>query len=62
MISYSSYNNCRHLESKGITHRGTIDVLIELTAIENNLMLLHNNHDFDLMARHIKTLNVLKAI
>ncbi|MGI6434499.1 MAG: type II toxin-antitoxin system VapC family toxin [Syntrophomonadaceae bacterium] len=50
------------LRCKGITPRSTIDVLIALTAIENNLLLLHNDHDFDLMAKQVKALNVLKLI
>ena len=50
------------LHRKGITPRSTIDVLIALTAIEYNLLLLHNDRDFDLMAKQVKTLNILKAI
>ncbi len=50
------------LRRKGITPRSTIDVLIALTAIENNLLLLHNDRDFDLMAKQVETLNILKAI
>ncbi|HHV17043.1 MAG TPA: PIN domain nuclease [Gelria sp.] len=50
------------LRRKGITPRSTIDVLIALTAIENNLLLLHNDRDFDLMAKQVKALNVLKVI
>ncbi len=38
------------LRRKGITVRGSIDVHIALIAIENNLMLLHDDHDFDLIA------------
>lgn len=50
------------LRRKGITPRSTIDVLIALTAIENNLLLLHNDRDFDLMAKQVETLNILKVI
>ncbi|MDD3879647.1 MAG: PIN domain-containing protein [Syntrophomonas sp.] len=50
------------LRRKGITPRSTIDVLIALTAIENNLLLLHNDRDFDLMAGQIETLDILKMI
>lgn len=50
------------LRCKGVTPRSTIDVLIALTAIENNLMLLHNDRDFDLMAAQVETLNILKMI
>jgi len=34
----------------GITIRSTIDTLIATSAIENNLILLHNDRDFDKMA------------
>ncbi len=40
------YMSCR---KKGITVRSTIDCLIVETAIENNLLLLHNDHDFELI-------------
>ena len=50
------------LRRKGITPRSTIDVLIALTAIENNLLLLHNDRDFDLMAEQVDTLRILKMI
>lgn len=37
------YYNCRR---EGITIRSTIDMIIAQTAIENNLMLLHDDKDF----------------
>jgi len=40
------------LRRKGVTVRGTVDCLIAQTAIENNLFLLHNDADFDRIARH----------
>jgi predicted nucleic acid-binding protein len=42
------YLDCR---KKGITIRSTIDCLIAQTALENNLLLLHEDSDFDLMAK-----------
>jgi len=36
---------------KGITIRSSIDVLIVATAIENNLILLHNDRDFKNIAK-----------
>ena len=51
-----------NLRRKGITPRSTIDVLIALTAMENELMLLHNDRDFDLMAEHLDSLNILKIL
>lgn len=44
------YRECR---KKGITVRKTIDCLIAAIAIENNLTLLHNDHDFSNIARGI---------
>jgi predicted nucleic acid-binding protein len=35
------------LRRKGYTIRGLIDVLIALTSLHNNLMLLHNDKDFE---------------
>jgi predicted nucleic acid-binding protein len=42
------YFKCR---KKGITISSTIDCLIAQTAIENNLFLLHNDSDFDDIAK-----------
>lgn len=42
------YYNCR---KSGITIRSTIDMLIAQTAIENNLMLLHDDKDFTQIAK-----------
>jgi len=50
------------LRRKGVTPRSTMDILIALTAIENNLLLLHNDRDFDLMAALVDTLNILEMI
>jgi predicted nucleic acid-binding protein len=44
------YLDCR---KKGITIRSTIDCLIAQTALENDLLLLHEDNDFDLMAKVI---------
>ncbi len=47
------------LRRQGITVRGTIDMLIALTAIENDFMLLHNDHDFDAIAAKTPELKIL---
>jgi hypothetical protein len=44
------YMDCR---KKGITIRSTIDCLIAETAIEHDLFLLHNDGDFDAIAKVI---------
>ena len=50
--SYASaariYTNCR---KKGTTVRSTIECLIAVTAPEHDLLLLHNDSDFDAIAR-----------
>jgi len=35
------------MRKKGFTVRGLVDVLIALTAIQNDLLLLHNDKDFE---------------
>lgn len=47
---------------KGVTVRSTIDVLIALTAMDNALYLLHDDNDFDAMARHIPELRILTTL
>jgi predicted nucleic acid-binding protein len=49
------YMKCRRA---GITIRSTIDVIIVETAIENNLVLLHDDNDFVQMAKVIKELKL----
>lgn len=49
------------LRRRGITVRSTIDVLIALTAIENDLLLLHNDRDFDLIAENLTELKILNT-
>jgi predicted nucleic acid-binding protein len=44
------YMKCR---KKGITIRSTIDCLIAQTALEHDLLLLHNDSDFTAMAKII---------
>jgi len=41
------YRKCR---KKGHTIRNTVDLLIAQIALENNLILLHNDKDFDTLA------------
>ncbi|MGR8999618.1 MAG: type II toxin-antitoxin system VapC family toxin [Gammaproteobacteria bacterium] len=45
-ISLKSVDNFRLLRKKGITIRKTIDVLIATYCIENQLILLHSDKDF----------------
>jgi predicted nucleic acid-binding protein len=50
------YFNCK---KNGITIRSTIDCLIVQTAIENNLLLLHNDRDFTMISKIYKNLSFL---
>jgi predicted nucleic acid-binding protein len=46
------------LRRKGITVRGSIDLLIMVTALEQSLSLLHDDQDYDQMLRHLTELKV----
>ena len=49
------YFDCRR---KGVTIRSTIDCLIAQTAIEHDLMLFHNDKDFEAMSGVISSLKL----
>jgi predicted nucleic acid-binding protein len=51
-----------NLRRKGITPRGTIDILIACTAMRYRLALLHNDHDFDVMATVVPDLKILDTL
>lgn len=42
----------RSLRKKGITIRKSVDCMIASVAIEYDARLLHNDHDFDCIAKH----------
>ena len=50
------------LRRQGIEPGSTIDILIALTAIKNDLLLLHNDPDFDILAEKIPTLRSLEKL
>ena len=52
-IAEKSAANYRLLRSKDVTVRKTIDMLIGTFCAEHGFQLVHNDSDFDLMARHI---------
>lgn len=62
VVSYQAaakiYFDCRR---KGITIRSTIDCLIAQIAIENELILLHNDEDYNQIATVAKTLKFYRA-
>ena len=49
------------LRRKGVTPRSAIDILIAVTAIRYNLSVLHDDHDFDVMAQNIPELKIYGA-
>jgi len=53
-LAIKSAENFRTLRKQGITIRKTIDMIIATFCIENGLMLLHNDKDFDAMAENLK--------
>lgn len=48
--------------SSGITIRSTIDLIIAQIAIENDLMLLHNDKDFDRIASASGLLKIINKL
>jgi predicted nucleic acid-binding protein len=52
------YFRCRR---KGITVRSTIDCLIAQVAIENDLLLLHNDRDYPQISRAIPELQLFET-
>ena len=50
------------LRRQGITVRNTIDVMIACTAIYKKMPLLHNDRDFDNIAEHISSLQILTSL
>ena len=57
-IAVSAATNYRRLRAVGVTVRKTIDLFIGTWCIENRIPLLHNDRDFDPMARHLGLLVV----
>jgi predicted nucleic acid-binding protein len=52
-MARSAAANYRLLRSKGITPRGSIDLLIATWCIENKIPLLHKDRDFTIMEGHL---------
>ncbi len=52
-IAVKAAANYRLLRDKGVTIRRTIDMIIGTYCIERGLALLHDDRDFDPMARHL---------
>jgi len=52
-IALKSADNFRRLRKRGVTIRKTMDALIATFCIEQDLELLHSDHDFDPFERHL---------
>lgn len=52
-LALKSAGNYRFLRKKGVTVRKTIDVIIGTFCIHHNLSLLHDDHDFDPITKHL---------
>lgn len=50
-IAKAAASNFRLLRSRGITIRGTIDVIIATWCVENDAEIIHNDRDFAAMER-----------
>ena len=53
-LAIKSAENYRFLRKKGVTVRKTIDVIIGTFCIHYNISLLHDDQDFDPLAKHLK--------
>ena len=58
-LAIQAANNFSYLRKKGITIRKTVDILIGTWCIESGISLLHNDKDFNQMAKHLP-LGVIK--
>lgn len=52
------YRTCR---KKGLTIRKLVDCLIAQVAIENDLVLFHNDQDFDVISRVVEDLQIFSV-
>lgn len=52
-IAVRAASNYRRLRDIGITVRKTIDIIIGAFCIERGHVLLHDDHDFEPMAKHL---------
>ena len=52
-IAIKSAENYRKLKKQGITVRKTIDVIIGTFCITENIILLHDDRDFEPMVKHL---------
>lgn len=51
-LASAAAEHYRHLRSRGVTVRSSIDVMVAAFCIENDYLLLHSDHDYDGFAAH----------
>ena len=52
-LAIEAAQNFRKLRSRGLTLRGTIDLIIATRCLSDGLRLLHSDHDFDAFEMHL---------
>ena len=52
-LAVEAARNCRKLRSKGVTVRGTVDVIIATRCLVDGFRLLHSDRDFDGFEQHL---------
>jgi predicted nucleic acid-binding protein len=52
-LAVEAARNCRKLRSKGVTVRGTVDVIIATRCLVDGVRLLHSDCDFDGFELHL---------
>lgn len=52
-LAVEAARNFRKLRSRGVTVRGTIDVIIATRCLANGFRLLHSDRDFDAFEKHL---------
>lgn len=53
-LAVEAARNYRRLRARGVTVRGTIDVVIATRCIADGLRLLHSDRDFDPFVQHLR--------
>ena len=52
-LAVESARNFRKLRARGVTVRGTVDVIIATRCLADGLLLLHSDRDFDAFEEHL---------
>ncbi len=58
-LAVKSADNYRELRKKGVTVRKTIDIIIGTFCINNSIPLLHDDKDFEPMARYLSLKTII---